>query len=58
MIAAFAIVQIAVLLQAPPVFRVGTRLVQVNVVVHDHHRQPVADLKKEDFTIAERGKTW
>ena len=56
MIAALAIVQVAVLLQAPPVFRVATRLVQVNVVVHDHHGQPVVDLKKEDFSIAERGK--
>ena len=56
MFAALAIMQIAVLLQAPPVFRTATRLVQVNVVVHDHHGQPVGDLKKEDFTIAERGK--
>lgn len=56
MIPALAIVQVAVLLQAPPVFRTATRLVQVNVVVHDHHGQPIVDLKKEDFTIAERGK--
>src|SRR6266511_4365948 len=46
--------------QAPaaqaPVFRVSTRLVQVSVVVHDSHGQPVSDLKKEDFTITERGK--
>ena len=40
----------------PPVFRSGTRLVQVNVVVHDKHGQPVTDLKKEDFTVLERGK--
>jgi len=40
----------------PPVFRVATRLVQVSVVVHDRHGQPVADLKKEDFTLTERGK--
>jgi VWFA-related protein len=26
------------------------------VVVHDSHGQPVTDLKKEDFSIAERGK--
>jgi VWFA-related protein len=42
--------------EQPPVFRVATRLVQVSVVVHDRHGQPVTDLKKEDFTIAERGK--
>ena len=38
------------------VFRVATRLVQVNVVVHDQHGAPVTDLKKEDFTVLERGK--
>src|SRR5262249_15333363 len=43
--------------QAPaPVFRSSTRLVQVNVVVHDKHGQPVTDLKKEDFTVLEHGK--
>ena len=42
--------------QAPAVFRSGTRLVQVNVVVHKKNGEPVADLKKEDFTILERGK--
>ena len=40
----------------PPVFRTTTRLVQVNVVVHDKRGQPIADLKKEDFTVFERGK--
>src|SRR5258708_3832677 len=39
-----------------PVFRTSTRLVQGNVVVHDSHSQPVSDLKREDFTIDERGK--
>jgi VWFA-related protein len=39
-----------------PVFRVSTRLVQVNVVVHDQRGTPVTDLKKEDFTLLERGK--
>jgi len=42
--------------QPPPVFRSGTRLVQVNVVVHKKSGEPVADLKKGDFTILERGK--
>lgn len=40
----------------PPVFRVATRLVQVPVVVHDRHGQPIADLQKADFTLTERGK--
>jgi VWFA-related protein len=40
----------------PPAFRVSTRLVEVSVVVHDSHGDPVSDLKKEDFTITERGK--
>jgi len=40
----------------PPVFRSATRLVQINVVVHDKHGQPVADLKKEDFVVVDRGK--
>jgi VWFA-related protein len=39
-----------------PVFRSGAHLVQVNVVVHDSHGQPVDDLKKEDFSITEQGK--
>ena len=49
---------IAILLSAgqPPVLRVSTRLVEVSVVVHDSHGEPVSDLKKEDFTITERGK--
>src|ERR1051325_9651242 len=40
----------------PPIFRAGTRLVQVNVIVHDKHGEPVPDLKKEDFVLVERGK--
>jgi len=40
----------------PPVFRSGAHLVQVNVVVHDKHGQPVTDLRKEDFTVLEHGK--
>src|SRR5258708_1098223 len=39
-----------------PVFRAATRLVQVSVVVHDRHGQPVKDLKKEDFALTESGK--
>src|SRR6516162_10134725 len=40
----------------PPVFRSTTRLVQINVVVHDKHGQPVTDLKKEDFVVIDRGQ--
>jgi hypothetical protein len=39
-----------------PTIRVTTRLVQVNVVVHDKKGEPVADLKKEDFSIFDKGK--
>jgi VWFA-related protein len=39
-----------------PVFRSQTRLVQISVVVHDRHGQPVTDLRKEDFSVTERGK--
>lgn len=42
--------------QNPVTLRSTTRLVQVSVVVHDKKGEPVADLKKEDFTITEKGK--
>src|SRR5580658_10297068 len=44
--------------QPPPdiVFHSTTRLVQVNVVAHDKDGKPVADLKKEDFSVTEKGK--
>jgi VWFA-related protein len=41
--------------QTPPTIRVTTRLVQVNVIVHKKG-EPVSDLKKEDFTILDKGK--
>lgn len=37
------------------VIRAGTRLVQINVIVHDK-KGPVTDLKKEDFTLLDKGK--
>lgn len=40
----------------PPLFRTTTRLVQINVVVHDRHGQPLTDLAKEDFAIVDKGK--
>jgi VWFA-related protein len=40
--------------QAPPI-RVSTRLVQIGIVVRDKNG-PVADLRKEDFTVLDRSK--
>src|SRR5258708_17088271 len=39
-----------------PTIRVTTRLVQVSVVVHDKKGEPLSDLKKEAFTILDKGK--
>jgi len=41
--------------QAPPVLRVTTRLVQVNVVVHSKNGAPVVGLAKDDFEITDAG---
>ncbi len=38
------------------VVRVTTRLVQVNVVVHDKKGQPVSDLTKDDFVVLDEGQ--
>ncbi|MBI4874782.1 MAG: VWA domain-containing protein [Acidobacteria bacterium] len=40
----------------PPVLRVTTRLVQINVIVHDRKGQPVADLTKDDFVLLDQGR--
>ncbi len=42
--------------QNQPTIRVTTRLVQVNVVVHDKKGEPVGDLKKEEFALLNKGK--
>lgn len=42
--------------QAAPIIKVTTRIVQVNVVVHDKKGEPVTDLKKEDFTLYDKGQ--
>jgi len=42
--------------QGPVVLRTTTRLVQINVIVHDKKGKPVEGLKKEDFTILDQGK--
>jgi VWFA-related protein len=41
--------------QEQPTFRAGTRLVEVDVVVHNG-KGPVDGLKKEDFTLLDQGK--
>lgn len=42
--------------QEVPKFRASTRLVEVSVVALDKNRQPVTDLKPEEFTLLEDGK--
>jgi VWFA-related protein len=42
--------------QVQPTFRVGTRLVQLDVVVLND-KTPVRGLTKEDFTVQDKGKT-
>jgi VWFA-related protein len=42
--------------QEPPAIRVTTRLVQVNVIVHDKKGEPVSDLTKDDFVLFDHGK--
>jgi VWFA-related protein len=39
-----------------PVIKVTTRLVQVNVVVHNKKGEPVGDLTKEDFVLFDKGQ--
>jgi VWFA-related protein len=41
--------------QDPPAFHSETRLVQINVVVHDK-TGPVANLTKDDFVLTDKGK--
>jgi VWFA-related protein len=38
------------------VLKATTRLVQISVIVQNHHGDPVTDLKKEDFQIRDNGK--
>jgi VWFA-related protein len=39
-----------------PTLTVTTRLVQINVLVHDHHGRPIGDLTKDDFVVTDQGK--
>ena len=40
----------------PPIARVTTRLIQLNVVAQDRHGNPVTDLTKDDFVLKDAGK--
>ena len=42
--------------QVPAIIRSTTRLVQLNVIVHNKKGDPVQGLKKEDFTILDQGQ--
>jgi len=42
--------------QTPPTIRATTRLVEINVAVHDKKGAPVTGLTAEDFTILDGGK--
>ncbi|MFZ0821599.1 MAG: VWA domain-containing protein [Candidatus Acidiferrales bacterium] len=42
--------------QAPPAVRVTTRMVQVNVIVHDRDGKPIAGLRKSDFHLFDQGQ--
>src|ERR1017187_2589470 len=46
---------LALVSQDPPIFHANTRLVQVNVIVHDKNG-PVANLTRNDFKLTDRGK--
>ena len=57
-VVASLLVPLALTSQNPPQsqqIRVSTRLVQIGVIVRDKNG-PVADLRKEDFTVLDRGK--
>jgi VWFA-related protein len=53
--AALFLVPLLAFAQDQPVIRVGTRLVEVDVVVRDK-KGPVADLSKDDFALFDQGK--
>jgi VWFA-related protein len=42
--------------QPPPAIRATTRLVQVSVLVHDKHGNPITDLTKDDFVVLDEKK--
>jgi VWFA-related protein len=44
-------------LPQPPVFQGGTNRVQIDAIVTDDHRQPLADLTAADFELQDDGKS-
>lgn len=42
--------------QEPPTFRTATKLVEFTVVVLDKQGNPVTDLRREDFSVADNGQ--
>jgi VWFA-related protein len=42
--------------QPPPAIRATTRLVQVSVLIHDKHGNPITDLTKDDFVVLDEKK--
>lgn len=53
---AFALFAATLIAQEPPVLRVTTRVVQVNVVVTDKSGHPVDGLTQDDFILKEDGR--
>lgn len=53
---AFVVLVAAQTPSATQPLKVTTRLVQVNVLVHDHHGNPVGDLTKDEFEVSDEGK--
>lgn len=51
------VVCIALAAQQAPVFRSGVQYVAVDVVVTDKNDKPITDLKREEFSIVESGKS-
>lgn len=55
-IALLLVLALAAPAQDTPVFRIGTRLVELNVVVVGKDGKPVKDLTEDDFEVVEAGK--
>lgn len=56
LLAAGLILSLALPAQEAPVFRVGTRLVELNVAVTGKDGKPLKDLTEDDFEVLENGK--
>lgn len=56
LIACLCVLGVGGVAQEPPLLRVTTHLVQINVVVHDRKGQPAADLTRDDFVLLDQGQ--